>query len=179
MSLELVVLRFAEPEGASNALLALRSEPQIRRGWLEEAAVVRRHGSGRVSIRGTYAGYDSGGIGEADATKAGIAVGAIGGGLIGLLGGPLGILIGAIGGGSLGGLFGRTRGRDPSEWAVFEKIKTQLPKGASALMLLAETQTVDDVIASFAIAGAELTRQPLAWEEVEQVRRLILDAGAN
>lgn len=178
MELELVVLRFAEPDTASRALSALQSDPMTRRGWLEEAAVLERSGSGRVSIRGTYAGYDSGGIAESDATKTGVAVGAIGGGLIGLVAGPLGILAGFVGGGVVGGAVGSRLGRDTSESAVFEKIKTGLPPGSSALMLLVDTPTVDEVIATFAVTGAELTRQPLAWEEVEEVQRLILDAGA-
>lgn len=169
---ELIVLRFPEPQGASNALAALQANRPHRR-WVEEAAVVERHGSGRVSIRGTYAGYDSGGIAESDDAKAGVVFGALAGGVIGLIGGPIGIIIGLVGGGTLGGLFAYLRGGDTSEGAVFEKIKKQLPRGSSALMLLAEKNAVHEA-STFGVGEADQIRQALADEEVASVRQLLL-----
>lgn len=175
--LELIVLRFVEPGGAAAALRALQHNPAPHRRWVEEAAVVERQSSGRVSIRGTFAGHDRGGIAEADDTRAGIAVGGICGGLIGLFFGPVGILVGLFGGAALGGLLGSIRGGDTTEYAVFEKIKTQLPRGSSALMLLANADTIHETT-TFGVGEADQVRQVLADDEVDQVRRLILDAGA-
>jgi uncharacterized membrane protein len=175
--LELIVLRFVEPGGAAAALRALQYNPAPHRRWVEEAAVVERQGSGRVSIRGTFAGHNRGGIAEADDTKAGIAVGAIGGGVIGVFFGPVGIIVGLFGGATLGGLFGSIRGGDTTEHAVFDKIKTQLPRGSSALMLLADADTIHEST-TFGVGEADQVRQVLADDEVDQVRKLILDAGA-
>jgi uncharacterized membrane protein len=177
LGFELIVLRFPEPDGASHALTALQANRPHRR-WVEEAAVVERHGSGRVSIRGTYAGYDSGGIAESDDTKAGIAFGALGGGVIGLIGGPLGILIGLVAGGALGGVIASVRGGDTSEGAVFDKIRRQLPRGSSALMLLAEAKAIHEA-ATFGVGEADQVRQALPDDEVEQVRQLLLGAGPD
>ena len=174
---ELIVLRFVEPDGAAGALRALQRDPAPHRRWVAEAAVVERQGSGRVSIRGTFGGHERGGIAEADDTKTGIAVGGILGGLIGLLFGPIGILVGLFAGATLGGLFGSVRGGDTTERTVFTKIKSQMPLGSSALMLLADANTIHEE-ATFGVGEADQVRQTLADDEVDEVRRLMLDAGA-
>ncbi len=175
---ELIVLRFTEPDAATTALRALQRDPAPHRRWVEEAAVLERHGNGRVSIRGTYAGYDSGGIGESDDRKAGIAVGGILGGLIGLLAGPIGILVGLFAGATVGGVLGSLRGGDATERVVFDKIRKQMPRGSSALMLIANSGDLSHAT-TFGVGEADQIRQTLADHEVEQVRRLILDAGGS
>jgi uncharacterized membrane protein len=119
--------------------------------------------------RGTHAGY-YGGCEEGEDVAGGVALGSLTGGLIGLIGGPAGVVIGLVGGGAVGGAIGAAAEEDAGSAAVYDRIKQELPKGSSALILLAARPTIDDLFAAFAALNAEQIVESMTDEEVAQLK---------
>ena len=112
MPLDLLTLKSDGSHTAGNALSKLRDGSHA--AWADEVGTVERHKTGRVSIHGAYSGYRPGEE-EGDSTAAGVGVGALTGGLLGLIGGPAGSALGLVGGGALGGMYGPLA-RASSRW---------------------------------------------------------------
>jgi uncharacterized membrane protein len=76
---------------------------------------------------------------------AGTAIGAVTGGLLGLIGGPAGLLVWAVGGAVIGGIAGKHVGRAIPE-ADLKKLGQQMTPNSSALLVLAEDKDAESVI---------------------------------
>ncbi|MDH3226568.1 MAG: DUF1269 domain-containing protein [Thermoleophilia bacterium] len=143
--LGLRVLTFSDSDGAEQALAALRAQG-VDEPWVEEVGVVERHTSGRVSVRGTYAGYYFN-ADEGNEPLAGAALGGLTGALIGLIGTPIGLVIGGALGAAAGGAAGHAAERQ-AEGALYDEIRRVLDRGTSAAVLIAAAPTLDTMSAA-------------------------------
>jgi uncharacterized membrane protein len=118
--------------GASNALNMLKQAKKERMIGIDDAAVLVKDSQGKIKISET-----------ADMTGTrGAAIGAVAGGVLGLLAGPIGWL--AVGGGVLGGLAAKmSDGGFPQE--RLRQIGEGLQPNTSALIAVIEHRWVDEV----------------------------------
>lgn len=121
-------------EGAADEALKLMAEAK-KSGefYFDDAAVIRRDSKGKVHARET---------GDMS-TGRGATIGAIVGGVIGLLGGPRGVAVGAGAGAAIGGL-GALRDSGFSEESLKE-IGAALPPGTSAVAATTSAAFVEEV----------------------------------
>jgi uncharacterized membrane protein len=161
MSLEMTAVTFDGTHAAEQELSALRTARNDP--WLIEVAVLEHHASGRYSVKATSADY-----GEEDHVRAGMAIGAGTGLLLAMIGGPLGILLWTAVGAVAGGAFG-SAGRPGAFDPVVEQVKDALPRSTSALILVAERPTAEELISAVGAKSRKVLRQPLTDEQVGQL----------
>jgi uncharacterized membrane protein len=130
---QVVVAAYHDEQGADEALKTLK---EIKREGLiniEDAAVIRKDPDGKLHIKET-----------ADmSTGRGAGIGALVGGVIGLLAGPAGVVVGAGAGALVGGL--AAKGDAGIKDERLEKIGEGLEPGTSAIVAIVDHEWVDEV----------------------------------
>jgi uncharacterized membrane protein len=128
-----LVAAFTDVNGGENALHALKDAKKHKQLYFDDAAVIRQDEDGDVHYRET---------GDMTTGK-GVGVGALVGGVIGILGGPVGIAIGAGAGALIGGTLahGDAGFNDDS----LEQIAVALRPGTSALVATTDKYFVEMV----------------------------------
>ena len=144
-----VVVRFAEPSKAYQALSVLKEADAEGRIGLESAAVVERTAAGELR---TSEGADNVGL-------VGTASGSLIGMLIGVLGGPVGVLIGWGAGAMMGGAFDIDRTVTSDE--ALTVLGRAIPPESTALIASVEEPVVEVIDAEMEMLGGEVTRQPV------------------
>jgi uncharacterized membrane protein len=144
-----VVVGFAEPSKAYQALTVLKQCDAEGRISLRSAAVVERTASGELRIP---EGTDNVGL-------LGTASGSLIGMLIGVLGGPVGVLVGWGTGALMGGVFDLAR-VDKSDEALSE-LGRAIPPESTAVIAGVEEPAVEVIDGEMAKLGGEVTRRPL------------------
>jgi uncharacterized membrane protein len=144
-----VVVGFAEPSKAYQALSVLKQCDAEGRIALRSAAVVERTPSGELR---TPEGTDNVGL-------VGTASGSLIGMLIGVLGGPVGVLVGWGAGAMMGGIFDIAR-VDKSDEALSE-LSRAIPPETTAVIAGVEEPAVEVIDVEMAKLGGEVTRRPL------------------
>ena len=137
--IDLVAVAFDAPDDASRALQYI--EQFRKKGTLKilNAAILVKDAEGNVAVKDTR---------DIDPKK-GRRLGAVTGGLIGLLGGPVGVAIGALTGAGAGGLAGKKIDFGFSE-QFLDGLKQYLRPNTSALIVLVEHgyyEQLSDIIA--------------------------------
>jgi uncharacterized membrane protein len=120
----ILVAAFTDEEAGEEALKALKKARSQRQVYFEDAAVIRQDADGEVHY------HETGDV----TTGKGVGVGAIVGGVIGILGGPAGIALGAGAGALLGGL--ASKGDAGFDDKSMEQLGVALRPGTSAVMLV-------------------------------------------
>lgn len=165
MPIEFALAVYDSPEGAEIAYGRARSS-QTGDTWLNEIAFVEMHHNGRIGMRGTFgdrfANLDE--IGDAEARA--IGLGALTGAVVGSLFGPAGFAGGLVIGGAAAG---RKDAEDdvPSSGELVEELRRDLKPGTSALILLAETEHVDEMVSTLNLESDHVIRRELTEEEVK------------
>ena len=120
----LMIAAFMEEDAAEQALKNLKEAKKQGQFYYEAAAVIKKEADGDVHY------HETGDM----STGKGAGVGAVIGGIVGILGGPAGIALGAGAGAVIGGIaaHGDAGFRDSS----LEQIGTALRPGSSALMII-------------------------------------------
>jgi uncharacterized membrane protein len=175
MSAELTVLRFRTLEGAEQAFADVRERDGHAR-WMDEVAFVEHHRSGRLVVRGTLAGHYVDSEGDGDVIGENTGVGALTGALTGAIFGPPGLAVGLVGGAAAGGMVQAGEAGQPSGKG-FAEVRAAVPKGSSALVLLAERRDVDAVID--ALRGTDSVvaiRRPLSDDAMASLEAALADA---
>jgi len=165
VGLELAVVRFS---GDGTAVLRYadakdRSGTEAR--WTREVGFVehRRHGS--LSLRGTFAGHYVD-VDESDhVSQKGAAEGAVGLGLLGVLGGPPGIALGLLLGGVLGAELGSPSDTEPEPQELAARLREAIPRSSSAIVLITEAPDVDDMLAALGDSAQDVLRRALTPDE--------------
>lgn len=142
-----VVVRFAEPSKAYQALSVLRDCDAEGRIRLESGAVVERTADGKLQIQEN----------DANVGLVGTASGSLIGMLVGVLGGPVGILLGWGSGALIGGLFDLDRANESDD--ALTVLGQAIPPGATAVIASVEETTVEAVDSAMSELGGEVTRQ--------------------
>ncbi|SRR6266487_6385145 len=170
MSVEMAAVAFDGTKTAERELSTLRTTRDDP--WLTEVAVLEHHAGGRFSIKATSPDY-----GDEDHIGAGLAIGGGTGLLLGLIGGPLGLLfwgtMGAVAGGAVGasdepGAF------DP----LVEDVKDALPHNSSALILVAENATAEELVSAVGARSRQVLREDLTDEQIEELTHAAVPARA-
>lgn len=153
---------FNHTEGAERAY-AVAPKQALGINWAQEVAFVEHHGHDRLVIRGSFAGhyldaddYDSF-IGRR------MGEGAIAGGAAGLLFGPPGVAAGLVAGGIAGGVSTEHSGPKLRS-ALFDKLRSEVPEGSSAIIQLAPAEHVDAMVEVLEAQGGRLVRHRLEPE---------------
>jgi len=150
-----VVVRFAEPSKAYQALSVLKQCDAEGRIDLEEAAVVERTEAGGLVVSEK----------DDDVDFAGTVGGSLIGMLVGVLGGPVGILLG-LGTGALVGSAVDIDRVETSEEAL-SVLGQSIPLGSTAVMASVEEPAIEVIDAEMYGLGGEVTRRPVNEVMVE------------
>jgi uncharacterized membrane protein len=172
MSLEVVVLRFEKESGAVERFARARDatprwEEQPR--WTRDVGFVERHHSGRLLLRGSFAGHYVDFDENDEFSRKGAGEGAAAGGLIGVLGGPPGIAVGLLAGGLLGGNLATPDEREAEPEAFVERLRDALPPESSALVMIAAADEVDELVAAIGDGASDTLRRALDAEQTAAV----------
>jgi uncharacterized membrane protein len=147
---ELVVVTYDEMDTANQTVLAMTGLTEKEGKGVLNIAVLVKDEEGKTSVSESQ---------DVD-PKHGALFGAITGGLVGLLGGPIGVAVGAAAGAAAGGLAaGRIDMGFPDEY--LEQLEEGLQPGSSALVILVDGETVDEVVERLAVFEGQILRQSL------------------
>lgn len=145
---QVIVAAFNDLNGASQALTSLKEAKKERLIEIEDAAVLTKDADGKVKIKETA---------DMRAGK-GATIGAIAGGVVGLLAGPVGWA--ALGGGVVGGLAAKLHdGGFPDD--RLRQLAEGLTPDSSALVAVIDHRWVADLERELARQGADVVTEGL------------------
>lgn len=162
MPIDLAVLTFDRVEGAEGAFANVR-ERAGDAPWVNEVALVERRRRGRIVIRGTFAGHYLDVQDTADPLGRDTVIGTLTGALVGAAFGWFGFAAGLVAGGAIGGLI-QAEHVPHLEGELFDELRSDVPEGSSAVLLLAAPEHVDAMIAAFDGLDGRLVRRTLSDE---------------
>ena len=140
---DILVFSFADTQTADEVVNELKASQKLGGYKVVAEAVVIREADGSVHV------HEPGEGGK------GAAIGAVVGGAIGLLGGPVGVLWLAAAGGALGGVAGHFAGRSiPAD--DLKRIGEQLQPNSSAFLALVENTDAEAVLNSMSGVNANV-----------------------
>jgi len=163
--LDFALMVFEHTEGAEQAYSrAPRSVDGV--AWADQVAFVEHHRRNRIIVRGTFAGRYVDADDESEFIGAKTAEGAVAGGAVGLLFGPAGLAVGLVGGGLVGGV-AQERGSPHLRSAFFDEVRREVPEGHSAVIMMASPDHVDAMVSALEGHGGRLVRHHLTVEEAK------------
>jgi uncharacterized membrane protein len=166
---EVIMLKFDDTYGAQQAMSAIRALTELDYAWLEDVAIVERHSSGRVSTHTTHG-----------SVAAGAAWGGLTGMLVGLLFPPLGFLALWAGGMAVGAGIEKATKETGLPKGFLDKVKTELTKGSSALILFGATGDTDEMAKAFdKYHPTSVVRESISDETVESLKKSLDAAPAD
>lgn len=175
MSLDVAVAQF-DGEGTAVQMYAAANERSGSASWTQKVGFVERHHSGRLLLRGSFAGHYLD-IDEVDVvSEKGAGEGAAAGGLIGVLFGPAGIAVGLVVGGLVGSQAGNETEREAEPEALAEQLRGLVPKSSSAIVLIAQATDVDEMLAALGDRAHSIVRRTLNAEEAAALEASLIDA---
>jgi uncharacterized membrane protein len=126
---------------------------------------VEHHRSGRLLLRGTFAGHYLD-VDESDrVSEKGAGEGAAAGGLVGALLGPPGFAVGLTLGALLGSQAGTPSEVEAEPDALAERLRAAVPRSSSAIVLIADPPDVDEMVAALDAGAQGIARQTLTAEQ--------------
>ena len=171
MSLDLAMIRF-DGEGTAVKRYAAARDRSSRRGreiteaqWTRDVGFVERHHSGRLLLRGTFAGHYLDVDEDDRVSQKGAGEGAATGGLVGVLGGPPGIAVGLLLGAIVGANVGSPEEVEAEPQALTERLREGVPRGSSAIVMVAPAAEVDEMLSALGDDAQDLVRRTLADRE--------------
>jgi uncharacterized membrane protein len=171
MDLEFALLTFTGINSAAEAFAQARGRSSSSAPWTSEVGFVEHHDNGKLVLRGTFAGHYVDVDEALHVSERGAAEGWAAGALIGAaLGGPLGFALGVVGGPILGSQLGKPSETDPEPGTLADQLRSAVPPGASAIVLIADSHDVDELIAAADDASAQVMRRVLTPDEAAAVQ---------
>jgi uncharacterized membrane protein len=146
---QVIVAAFHEFNGASDALHTLQEAKREKLIGIEDAAVITKDADGKVKIKETA---------DMGAGK-GATIGAITGGVLGLLAGPVGWV--ALGGAAIGGLAAKLHDAGFPDHQL-KQIGEKLTPNSSALVAVIDHRWVAEVERELARQQADVVKQALS-----------------
>lgn len=177
MSLDLALIAFSGEPAASSVFGAMRDQVGSDAPWTHEVAIVEHYHNNRMSIRGTFAGHYVD-VNEGDhVSQTGAAKGALTGALVGAVFlGPLGFALGLGLGGDIGSQVGHPTDVEPEPVDLVEDLRAAVPRGDSAIALLAAAEHVDAMLSSLPEHEGSVLRRTLTDA---QVAGILASVGAT
>lgn len=155
--LQIAVAAFPDQASASEALKLLRDAQREGTILILDAAVITKDDKGKVKIKETA---------DMKAGK-GAVIGAVTGGVLSLLAGPLGLM--ALGGGLLGGLAAKMRDGGFSD-ARLKRIAESLTPNSSAIIAVVEHTWVEQLDNLLAEVATDVVTEELASDIASQLQ---------
>jgi uncharacterized membrane protein len=174
MSLDLALIRFPGETKAASLFATMRaSEGSHPAPWTHEVALVEHHRNGRLSIRGTFVTHYVD-VDEADhVSESGALEGALTGALVGAIFGPPGFAAGLVLGGTVGAEAGRPTEVEAAPKPLVDALRSSVPNGASAIVLLAAALHVDAMLSALGDADGALFRRTLTAEQASALMAMV------
>jgi uncharacterized membrane protein len=171
MGLDFALVSFDGINAAAEAFAAARDRAGAAARWASEVGFVEHHKDGHLVLRGTFAGHyvdadEAVHVSEHGATE-GVAIGAVIGTLVG---GPPGLAVGTVLGGTLGSQRGKPSETDVEPEPLAERLRAAVPRSDSAIVLIADANDVDEMIAVVGEAGGQVIRRALTPEDAAAVQ---------
>ncbi len=174
--MDFALLVFNHTGGAEHAYGDEASQASSER-WAREVAFVEHHQRDRIVVRGTFAGHYVDADDEGDFIGRQTAEGALAGAAAGLLFGPAGLAVGMVGGGIVGGVASEHSGPRLRS-ALFDELRNEVPEGSSAVILMAGSEDVDAMVSALARHGGRLVRHHLTPDGAELLRSAVAGSPA-
>ncbi len=166
-------LAIAKFDGEGTAVLRYQAAKEASSGqarWTREVGFVEHHHSGRMLLRGTFAGHYLD-VDENDrVSDVGTGTGAVAGGLVGALLGPAGIAFGLVVGGALGSHVNSGRVVEEEPQALAEQLREAVPPSSSALVLIAPPKDVTEMLTAVGESATGVVRESLTAEQEAQLQ---------
>ena len=159
--MEVCILKFADTDDADDALKEVVNAQADRTPWLHEVGVVKRPLLGRISIRATFTDDQETEVREGDLAAKVANAGGMTGYLIGSLVGPLHADMALMEGELRAQRAGKTL---ENKLLRTDDIKSVLPRGSSALVLIAAPEINDQLVPLFDKWSPEVIRRDVAQE---------------
>jgi uncharacterized membrane protein len=164
MSMQFAVVSFTHDDGADSAFGSARQRDSGA-AWTQQAALLVRHHNDRVTLNGTVLGHYVSADEQDHLSQPGAAVGGIVGGLLGLLLGPPASAAGIVVGAALGAKLGPADETEAEPGQLMDDLRSAVPKGSSAIVLIADAAQVDTMLAALGDTGVA-TRRDLTADEL-------------
>lgn len=177
MAMDIAIVTFHGQPAAASAFSVLRARSPGA-DWTHEAALVEHHGHrDQLSLHGTVAGHYVS-LDESDhVSQPGAAKGAVAGGVIGTaLGGPFGLAPGLVVGALVGASAGHPDETEAGFGTLSEQLRAAVPKGSSAIVVLADAAHADELVALVADGEAQVTRRTLTADELASIEAAVAAA---
>jgi uncharacterized membrane protein len=166
--MELCILKFSGTHDADRAVQDVLEAQADGQPWLHEVGVVRRPLIGKISISATYED-DSTDVKQGEIASDVEDAGAMTGYLIGSLVGPLHAEMAAL----EGSMQARGLGEALEDKLLHvDDIKQVLPRGSSALVLVASPEINDQLVETFKEWSPEVIRRDVAEEVAQRLHAL-------
>src|SRR6516165_10534494 len=169
MGLDFALVSFDGVNAAAEAFAAARGRSAHAAPWTSQVGFVEHHESGKLVLRGTFAGHyvdvDEALHVPGHGTEEGVAVGGVFGTLVA---GPLGLAVGTVLGGILGSQFGTPSETDAEPEPLAERLRAAVLRSASAIVLIADATDADEMIAAIGQPSVQVMRKALSPEEVAE-----------
>jgi uncharacterized membrane protein len=164
-------LSFEGVNSAVEAFAAARDRSGGTARWTSQVGFVEHHESGKLVLRGTFAGHYVDVDEALHVSGRGTDEGVVAGGVIGtLLAGPLGLAVGTVTGGWIGSQLGEPSETDPEPELLAERLRTLVPRSGSAIVLIADARDIDDMLAAIGDTSGHVIRTALTAEEAAAVQ---------
>ncbi len=165
MELDFALAQFDGENTASKQFAEARDRSGADARWAREVGLVEHYHSGRLLLRGTFAGHYLD-IDESDhVSQKGAGTGAVAGGLVGALAGPVGIALGLVLGGVIGSQVGTPSDVEPEPQTLVDRLRAAIPKSCSAIVLIAPSHDVDEMMTAVGDRANSQVRQALTAEQ--------------
>jgi len=170
MSLDVAVAQFDGEATAVQRWAAAKESPGGEADWIQKVGFVERGHSGRLRLRGTFAGHYLD-VDEHDhVSQRGAGEGAVAGGVVGLFLGPAGMAVGIALGGVVGSQVGRKEEVEAEPDVLAEQLRDAVPKSSSAVILIAEAPDVDEMVNALGDGAKNIVRRTLTPEETANLQ---------
>jgi uncharacterized membrane protein len=170
--LDLAIVTFRGESAAARTFGEMRAAAG-EAAWIHEIALVEHLSSGRMVVRGTFAGrYVD--VDESDRfSETGAAGGALTGALLGAAVGPAGFAAGLVLGAIVGAETATPTEAEPEPQPLRDQLRAAVAKGHSAIVLLAAPEHVDAMLAAVTDGQAQLTRYELTPEQTSMLKQAL------
>jgi uncharacterized membrane protein len=177
VAVEVALVRFHGENAAVNSYADAKARAAGDARWTQEVGFVQRgHGDG-LSLRGMFAGHFVD-VDESDhVSQKGAAEGAVAAGLVGVLAGPPGIAVGVVVGGLIGAGIGRADETEAEPRELAERVRAAVPPSSSAIVLIAGSQDVDEMLAALGDSAGDVVRRALSSDEEAALQASIATSG--
>jgi uncharacterized membrane protein len=176
---DFALVGFAGLNSAAKAYSAARGRPGGAARWTSEVGFVEHHENGHLVLRGTFAGHYLDVDEALHVSESGAGEGAGAGAVIGaILAGPLGFAVGTVTGAALGSQLGAPSETDAEPEPLAERLRAAVPRSGSAIVLIADADDVEEMIAAISEGSSEVIRRALTSEEVAAVQASLAGSPA-